>query len=359
MTARKHRKWYVISTFAVIILFAALRKYTVGIDLELHYAINYERIAALSWGDVPSFIAYDSGFNILCKLLSYISPDRQFFIVVTSLIVFGSIGRYIYRHGSDVVLETFLFVVSFCFMMYMNIIAQAVALSVFLCGIDYLKQKKFLKYVLVVLLAASMHISAIVLLLLIPLSYLKVERKNVIRFMIVLIVVLVTYNKVFEIAANVMPEFTRYLEEGNVHGQATTLGTFVLSLIMIYAGCFVAYLVLVYSNRQLAERSYTIQLRKKGYVEQISTNLLAYCTMIAVCSRFASLQIAVSSRVGYYFCIFAFTLLARSLDSYFGDRDRKIVKLLIYAVLIVYFCVFAPVFGPINYGGVPYEFFWN
>ena len=57
ITARKHRKWYVVSTFLVIFVFAALRKYTIGIDLELHYARNFERIAKLPWSEVPSFIA--------------------------------------------------------------------------------------------------------------------------------------------------------------------------------------------------------------------------------------------------------------------------------------------------------------
>ena len=99
ITARKHRKWYVASTFFVIFTFAALRKYTIGIDLELHYARNFERIAALPWSEVPSFIAYDPGFNILCKLISYISTDPQVFIAVTSLIVFGSVARYIYING--------------------------------------------------------------------------------------------------------------------------------------------------------------------------------------------------------------------------------------------------------------------
>ena len=359
VTAKKHRMWYVVSTFFVIFLFAALRKYTIGIDLELHYARNFERIAILPWNEVPSFIAYDSGFNILCKLISYISTDRQAFIVITSLIVFGSVGRYIYINGKDVVLETFMFLVSFCYMMYMNIIAQAVAMAIFLFAMEFLKEKKYIKYVLAVLLASSIHVSAIILLLMIPLSFLKVDRKNVLRFTVILLFVLVAYNRVFDIFATIIPEFGRYLEAGNVHGQSTRLGIFALSLILIYAGCFAASIIFIYTSKISPEKDYFISNRKGKAIKQISTNLLAYGTLIVVCSRLASLQIAVSIRVGYYFCPLAFSLLSRAIDEYRDVRMRFILKAIIYVILIIFFCWSAPTFGANNYGGVPYVFYWN
>ena len=359
VTAKKHRMWYVVSTFFVIFLFAALRKYTIGIDLELHYAKNFERIAILPWSEVPSFIAYDPGFNILCKLISYISTDRQAFIVITSLIVFGLVGRYIYINGKDVVLETFMFLVSFCYMMYMNIIAQAVAMAIFLFAMEFLKEKKYIKYVLAVLLASSIHVSAIILLLMIPLSFLKVDRKNVLRFTVILLFVLFAYNRVFDIFATIIPEFGRYLEAGNVHGQSTRLGIFALSLILIYVGCFAASIIFIYTSKASSEKDNFISNRKGKAIKQISTNLLAYGTLIVVCSRLASLQIAVSIRVGYYFCPLAFSLLSRAIDEYRDVRMRFILKAIIYLILIVFFCWSAPTFGANNYGGVPYVFYWN
>ena len=358
-TAKKHRMWYVTSTFFIVFLFAALRKYTIGIDLNLHYARNFERIAMLPWDEVPSFIAYDPGFNILCKLIGYISTDRQVFIMITSLIVFGSVGRYIYINGKDVVLETFMFLVSFCYMMYMNIIAQAVAMAIFLFAIEFLKGKKYIKYIIAVLLASSMHASAIILLLMIPLSFLKVNRKSVFRFSIILLFILFVYNQVFDMFATIIPEFGRYLEAGNVHGQSTSLGIFALSLILIYVGCFVASIIFIYANKSLSRKDYFIFLRKGKVAKQINTNLLAYGTLIVVCSRLASLQIAVSIRVGYYFCPLAFSLLSRAIDEYRDARMRFTLKLIIYSILIVFFCWSAPIFGAINYGGVPYEFYWN
>ena len=336
-----------------------MRKYTIGIDLELHYAKNFERIAILPWSEVPSFIAYDPGFNILCKLISYISTDRQAFIVITSLIVFGLVGRYIYINGKDVVLETFMFLVSFCYMMYMNIIAQAVAMAIFLFAMEFLKEKKYIKYVLAVLLASSIHVSAIILLLMIPLSFLKVDRKNVLRFTVILLFVLFAYNRVFDIFATIIPEFGRYLEAGNVHGQSTRLGIFALSLILIYVGCFAASIIFIYTSKASSEKDNFISNRKGKAIKQISTNLLAYGTLIVVCSRLASLQIAVSIRVGYYFCPLAFSLLSRAIDEYRDVRMRFILKAIIYLILIVFFCWSAPTFGANNYGGVPYEFYWN
>lgn len=141
LLGEKNRRWFVLSTFSLFFIIAALRKYTIGIDLNLHYAINYERIANLSWSEAVIYPAYDPGLNILCKIFSYISHDRQIFIIGTSAIISYSVAKYIYRYAEKVVLETFMFLTMYCYFLYMNIIAQALAFAIFLFAIPYLREK--------------------------------------------------------------------------------------------------------------------------------------------------------------------------------------------------------------------------
>lgn len=366
ITARKHRKWYVVSTFLVVFVFAALRKYTIGIDLELHYARNFERIAKLPWSEVPSFIAYDPGFNILCKLISYISTDRQAFITVTSLIVFGSVARYIYYYADDVVMESFMFISMYCMFLYMNIIAQAIAFAIFLVAIPCLQEKKYIKYILIVLLATSMHASAIILLLLVPLSFLPLKRKYVAVFSLAMPIALMSLDKLAVMFATIIPEFSRYLDVNNIHGKATGLSNLMLIIIIIYALIlFLAWWYLLKSYNEesvyrLVEKNFGI-LKKRRDVEvlQLSSNLLAYATIIVIAARLAGTNMEVSSRIGYYFYVFSYSLLGRALASIRDFRERTIFKFLIYSGMILFFLVSGSMAAQVYYGVAPYEFFWN
>lgn len=366
ITARKHRKWYVASTFFVIFTFAALRKYTIGIDLELHYARNFERIAALPWSEVPSFIAYDPGFNILCKLISYISTDRQVFIAVTSLIVFGSVARYIYYYADDVVIETLMFISMYCMFLFMNIIAQAVAFAIFLFAVPCLQEKKYIKYILIVLLATSMHASAIILLLLIPLSFLPLKRKYVVAFSLAMPIALMSLDKIAVAFASIIPEFSRYLDVNNVHGKATGLSRLMLIIIIIYVLILaLAWWYLLKLNREgkvyrVVEKNLGI-LKKRRSIEvlQLSSNFLAYATIIVIAARLAGTSMEVSSRIGYYFYVFSYSLLGRAVGSIRNPQEKKIFKLLIYSGMILFFIVSGPMAAQVYYGAAPYEFFWN
>ena len=110
-----------------MILVASLRAPSVGIDLAGHYAKRFEQIAFYSWKDIPKFSAfstYEIGYCYYCKILSMINSNVQFYIFVTSLIVYGTMGYLIYKKSSDVILSTMLVIFSCQYYMYMNIIRQ-------------------------------------------------------------------------------------------------------------------------------------------------------------------------------------------------------------------------------------------
>ena len=95
--AKRHKKIYVVSCFVLLILVAGLRNYSIGIDLERHYARNFSIIANTDWKNLSKFTyvgGYDMGFVVFCKFISYLSSDPQCLIMISSIITFGLIGRY-------------------------------------------------------------------------------------------------------------------------------------------------------------------------------------------------------------------------------------------------------------------------
>ena len=183
--AKQHKKFYVVSCFMLLILVAGLRNYSVGIDLNKHYARNFISIANTNWSDLNKFTyigGYDIGFVVFCKFISYISSDVQSLIMVTAIITFGLIGRYIYIYSDDPALETFMFFSSMLYFMYLNIVAQALAIAMVTVGLEKLAKKQYLRYILWVIIASTIHSSAIVCIMFIPLTMLPVKKKYVFRY---------------------------------------------------------------------------------------------------------------------------------------------------------------------------------
>lgn len=163
------KKQFVFVVFGIMTLISALRASTIGIDLDLHYAKNYELISSVNWSDIPIFATlkqYELGYCYFTKLLTYISSNVQFYIIITSIIIYGLHGYFFYKKSEDVILSSSLFMFFCLFYMYMNIIRQAVAVSILLLAYLIFSESKkkvhnYVVFVLLVILASVFHSSAI------------------------------------------------------------------------------------------------------------------------------------------------------------------------------------------------------
>lgn len=167
--------------------------------------------------------------------------------------------------------------------------------------------------------------------------------------------------------AGVIPEFNRYLDANNIHGRTTGLSSLSLLILIIYLAILITAWWFLFRKRN-EEISYRRVLKnfgifkKRRYIDvlQIDSNFLAYATIIVIVARVAGSQMEVSSRIGYYFYVFAFTLLGRSISKIKSKRNQFYLQIIIYVTLSLFFIVTGHIFGSESYYGVvPYEFFWN
>ena len=97
------RKVYLVFAGICLVLVAGLRQYTVGTDLDHHYAREYTMLADTSWKQIPKLnITYEVGYRYYCKILSIFSSNVQYFIFVTSLITIGIFLWFVYENSVDV-----------------------------------------------------------------------------------------------------------------------------------------------------------------------------------------------------------------------------------------------------------------
>lgn len=360
---KRYKKYFIVSTFLAIILIAALRGSDIGRDLEGHYASNFVLIANTDWDSLIRFTTtgmYDIGFVIFCKLISYISQGVQCFIIATSLITFGSIGRYIYKHSEDVILETFLLVTSFLMFMYMSMIAQVLAIAIMLYAVDYLNEKKYIKFVLLVILASTLHSSAIICLIFIPLSLLEAKRNYIFGFIILLTAVMVGFDRLLSFAITyIFPQYSFYFLEGALHNAKEQIGGSNLTQLLIYVSCAtIGILSLFIFNSSTRKQELMLKKYSEENIRWLNSGFLVYLSLSAIVFRIMLTYGSVIKRVGYYFYPFAFTLLCRGLGR-FDPKVRFTLKLIIYVAFLYFFLTSEQRLGEIAYGVFPYEFFWK
>lgn len=375
----KHRKWFVFSAFFLIILVAGLRSYEVGTDMYVHYAKNFETIASSTWQQVFSgYIGndnvwlmggsggYDTGWLVYCKLLGMISQDKQFFIFVSSLVIYGAIAIYIYRYAEDIVLETVAFYTLLTFFNHMTMTAQATAGAVVLLALPLLFNRKFVRFAIVVIVASTLHQTALFCLLFIPLYFLQVRKPYIIGYSCVMAFFIFALNPILNFLVNTLfTSFRQYLN-GSKYGVGHALSGAYLTPMMVYLVCLLSAVFLLFIRRSdYSEESYrTIKSLKPGShdlvdIVQPNNNFLLYMAITAVTCYMMVTRVFVVWRMGHYVFMFCFTLMCRALKNLENAQQRSIIKLIAYALFIAIFAYFAPREGLSAYGVLPFKFFWQ
>ena len=115
----------------------------------------------------------DRGFNLLMIFSNNCGFEPQAIIIFCSYVIFGVFLYAMYKYSTDLPFSLFLlFFLSYYTMI--NGIRQVLAAAILLMAIPFLRDKKFFLYVPFVLLAYTMHASAIVML---PLYFILTRKR--------------------------------------------------------------------------------------------------------------------------------------------------------------------------------------
>ena len=143
--------------FIIIFLFSALR-FDVGYDYSNYY-----------WLIESNIKYFDDQINrieFLPRQLIYLSNFigfYQFFFIVTSFLITYFFYKTIKKHSLDKTLSVLIFVCfPLFFFMSLSVVRQYVAISLVFFGYKFIKDRKFWKYLFLILFATLIHKSAII-----------------------------------------------------------------------------------------------------------------------------------------------------------------------------------------------------
>ncbi|MDT2767635.1 EpsG family protein [Globicatella sulfidifaciens] len=347
LSITKRKTVYLFATFGLFFLLSALRSSYVGNDTE-EYLRVFRNIASSK--DFSGYLwRFEKGYLYLNKILSYITMNQQIILIITSLIIMYGFARFIFKYSKSPVLSTYLFFTFGYYGMTMNTIRQSIAIVILLYSYDFLRNRRLIKFVLMVIIASLFHRTAIFFLLAVFITKLRYNKKTLFLFAITSFALYGLFEYIFKFMINIFPTYTYYVEsiylDGNIR-MASIINMFV-AICVIIIGIMTKYHKTEMYDREL--RGLNNPLDGQNYLMLILTGISI---------TFVSFNFNLLDRVGDYFLIYMIVYLPNSIIRL---KNREL-RTIIYYLIIILFFVYATtiiIFRPEWSGIYPYSFHWN
>lgn len=333
------RKCYVYFIIVLSILQSGLRNWAVGSDTYQYY-YRFEEAKQASWQNIfDSFVNWvgkDPFYQVFTKLFQFFCDDYQIFLLLVAAIFMLAVGHFILNYTTKIRHAVLAFVIyqAYFYGIFSVGIRQTIAAAFLLWSFDYIKDRKFLIFLFLVLIAALFHITALVFL---PLYFIaNLKRVKLIFGLSLLGFPIIMYFKnelvLFSILISGTEErFAMYAE------QFERGGSVILTLFNIMLGIFALAI-------------------SKFALKQNSMVLYFYNTF-AVALFFYPLQWLNPNlaRVSIYFAVVMMVWIPYLLDAISGNNLHQ--RQLIYLFTIVLF-IGLTAYAIVS-SGEEYKFFWQ
>lgn len=323
----EQNRLFLVMCLGYLTVLACFRGMNVGNDTRSYYNLFLFYTGQVSVQNISSaglrwMSNIEIGYRLLNKYFGTIWHNYQAFISVIAIVSYLVLGRFVKKYSSNVALSVILMFLMF-YSSYMNLLRQIIALSIVLLAFDALNAKKTFRFVIGVLVATILfHHSAIICLLLLPMSKSKCSKK--LAYLSVTMAALV-------VAFGRIPAIMSFLNITTGYTDVAAGSSIVFSIIKNFAVLlFSWYLTNIRSSSTLQDTSNS-ELNPK-----ISDNLISWipfiCLLISVCA----LGMPVATRFELYFEIFLIVLIPRMITTCarMPSNIRVVVNTLLLTLLI-------------------------
>lgn len=318
--------------FVWLTLLIALRHASIGYDTR-NYISFFRRYIYISWFNLRN-VDLEIGFSCFNKLVTLFTNEPQMYLAIAAITVSALIYPTYKRLCTDVTLTIVLFCIMSTFVMMFSGIRQMLAIGIGFIAYEFTRQKKLWQYVLMCLLALSIHSSGFMLAFMYPLYHVKITKKMVYLVVPALAMCFVFNQQIFGVLLSFLEQYTRFDSE------ITSTGAYTM---LILFGIFVVFSFLIPDEAKLDEETFGLR----------NFLLLSFALQM-----FAPLH-HLAMRMNYYYIIFIPLLLPRII----ACRSKRWgqVAILGRTVMVIFFLVyfFVSASDGGSLGTFPYHFFWE
>ena len=320
--------------FVLLYLLLALRHNTVGNDYAV-YLYYFDAISNMEWGSLFS-LDIEMGYVLLNKVVSVFTDNFQWFLAIVSAIIVLPIWHVYRKHSEDAPMTILLFVNSATFVMFFSGIRQSIAIAIGCLAFEFARNKKWIKFLIAVVIAIFFHRSAFILLALYPLCHYRLRKKSLYYLLPAYVVLIIFNRQIFSVLFTLSGMYSEH--EMSSTGAYTSLILFAL---------FAVYSIVIPDENKLD---------KTG---RMFRNILLFSLAIQM---FAPVHNTVM-RLNYYFIIFM-PLLIPKIIKYHDEKQEKLTQISKVVIFVFFTCYFFYYgFSCIQSGqglhSFPYHFFWE
>lgn len=358
------KKIYLLSIFLFAFLYSGLRGKTVGLDTALWNSI-FDNIVKNGLSELPRNTEVEKGYMMVNYVLGKIGLPSQSIIILGSAIICCSFYNIIKKYSKNYVLSSLIFI-SMIFTVTMNVSRQYIALAFLLYAFDAIVQKKRKQAILLILLATSMHYSAIIFL---PLVYFassktSINRKSVFLIGAVSFSAIPLYMVIVNLFVSIFDQYNRFITSSKYSAELEVS----LQYVILFA--MVAFLGLIYiSPIQLKIRKSKVVIAHNNVIqnvvackpEDIQSYLLFFLLFIEyIVIYFISRNLLIAARFTYYFQSSLIIVIPNTIY-YLKQRYKlKLINVCLMVAFLAYFIYFGyRYFVSDPHGILPYMFFWE
>lgn len=299
------KKMFAILSFLPLFIVSAIR-YGVGTDYLLIY------LPAFYYDFYTEGERFEVGFKLIVKLIRLFTSNYQWLFAITSLIFAFFIYKAIYEQSSSPCFSIILLVLTNFYFISMNAIRQCISIAIFMYSIKYIKSNNFFKYLIFILIAATMHKSVLVC---IPIYFLYKRKVKLKTHIILLTITVISYNFISKAFIYIvgLTSYAGYFNSSYNTGKFEFLAFLINLSILIF--CYFLY------HRCKDDEDYNIMLNNQ--------------LIIIILCLFSS-QIPLMSRIMWYFSFIVIIFLPKIINYIRNRYIRLYVKSSIIILYLIY-----------------------
>lgn len=304
------KMWFCIIIFVQLTIISGFRE-SIGFDYN-SYRYHFYEISKLSFFDTLKY-NFEPGFSFLNKVILYFTDNYKILIFICSFITTGFVSYSIYKNSKYPFYSFFLYITLAFYYASFNLIRQGLAISISILGLKYLKERKFLKYLLIILIAASFHYSALVMIPVYFFVNINLTYKKIIIFFLITSFGYIFFDKILAIALKIFPMYSEYL-------YSDFLKPLSVKSILIFLFIFIILLFF---------KKYIIDQDKKN---SMYINIAFLCFLISIFQT----KIGVLDRIPYYLNIFSIFSIPLIIDCFENEKQKRLAGTFIIIFGILY-----------------------
>lgn len=338
---RTYRKIQCFLNFLILFIVTSLKHYSGDLG---NYIRGFKSIRDMGF---PTFQykSTESGYVFLNSIIGVFTDNEQVFMSIIGFIILLGFTLFIYKHSKDITLSFYLFITFDFFACSLNIYRQSIAIILILWSYEYIKKKKIIPFLSIIVIASLFHKTALVFIPMYFLSKIEISRKYI--MFLICSMPLILYFGVEVIRYMLISIYPQYqYSEGSDTG-----GKYIIIFMVIIIIGF------VFRKQYINKESNSLKKiinNKKMTISNI--DLLYHMLITAIICQFLTYKIFIFSRITRYFSVFIIILIPEFLS---GIKDKNMKRFITCGVLIGGFLLYMVALKVDVNSVVPYNFFWE